>query len=147
MQTSANGNGTPGVSSLGLAGKEKRWWSRIPWVWLGVCSSSLSSAGLPQVSVRHPTGLACKVCAHEGATVPSMQASPEKLHTVVCEARQASRRALKIESTAATWLILPVVICLSQRLSHACVGITCIPENCEWLGKSVIVYLIVQLLG
>ncbi len=44
----------------------------------------------------------------------------------------------------ATWLILPVVICLSQRLSHACVGITCIPVNCEWLGKSVIVYLIVQ---
>ena len=23
----------------------------------------------------------------------------------------------------ATWLILPVVICLSQRLSHACVSI------------------------
>ena len=44
----------------------------------------------------------------------------------------------------ATWLILPVVICLSQRLSHACVGITCIPVNCEWLGKSVIVYLIVH---
>ena len=147
MQRFASGNGTPGVSSLGLAGKEERWWSRIPWVWLGFCSSSLSSAGLPQVSVRHPPGLACKGCARVGATVPSMRASPKKLHTVVCEARQASRRALKIESTAATWLILPVVICLSQRLSHACVGITCIPENCEWLGKSVIVYLIVQLLG
>ena len=25
-------------------------------------------------------------------------------------------------STLATWLILPVVICLSQRLSHACVS-------------------------
>ena len=47
-------------------------------------------------------------------------------------------------SIPATWLILPVVICLSQRLSHACVGITCIPVNCEWLGKSVIVYLIVH---
>ena len=26
---------------------------------------------------------------------------------------------------AATWLILPVVICLSQRLSHACLSINC----------------------
>ena len=34
----------------------------------------------------------------------------------------------------ATWLILPVVICLSQRLSHACL---------EWLIKQVIVNLIV----
>ena len=34
----------------------------------------------------------------------------------------------------ATWLILPVVICLSQRLSHACI---------EWLIKQVIVNLIV----
>lgn len=27
---------------------------------------------------------------------------------------------------AATWLILPVVICLSQRLSHACLSISCV---------------------
>ena len=26
--------------------------------------------------------------------------------------------------TEATWLILPVVICLSQRLSHACLSIS-----------------------
>jgi hypothetical protein len=43
-----------------------------------------------------------------------------------------------------TWLILPVVICLSQRLSHACLSINkSILWNCEWLIKSVIVYLIV----
>jgi putative hemolysin len=30
------------------------------------------------------------------------------------------RRALKV----VTWLILPVVICLSQRLSHACLSIS-----------------------
>ena len=43
-----------------------------------------------------------------------------------------------------TWLILPVVICLSQRLSHACLSINnFILWNCEWLIKSVIVYLIV----
>ena len=43
-----------------------------------------------------------------------------------------------------TWLILPVVICLSQRLSHACLSINdFIQWNCEWLIKSVIVYLII----
>ena len=43
-----------------------------------------------------------------------------------------------------TWLILPVVICLSQRLSHACLSINAsILWNCEWLIKSVIVYLMV----
>ena len=46
--------------------------------------------------------------------------------------------------TIVTWLILPVVICLSQRLSHACLSINdFIQWNCEWLIKSVIVYLIV----
>ena len=43
-----------------------------------------------------------------------------------------------------TWLILPVVICLSQRLSHACLSINSIQWNCEWLIKTVIVYLIIE---
>lgn len=43
----------------------------------------------------------------------------------------------------ATWLILPVVIRSSQRLSHACLSITIIQENCERLIISVIVSLIV----
>jgi hypothetical protein len=49
--------------------------------------------------------------------------------------------------TKATWLILPVVICLSQRLSHACLSIRgrSFPRNCEWLIKSVIVYLMMTL--
>ena len=42
------------------------------------------------------------------------------------------------------WLILPVVICLSQRLSHACVSISIVRRNCEWLIKSVIIYLIIE---
>jgi hypothetical protein len=37
----------------------------------------------------------------------------------------ASRHALVLASMIATWLILPVVICLSQRLSHACLSINC----------------------
>ena len=44
-----------------------------------------------------------------------------------------------------TWLILPVVICLSQRLSHACLSINkFVLWNCEWLIKSVIVYLMLH---
>ena len=44
-----------------------------------------------------------------------------------------------------TWLILPVVICLSQRLSHACVSMNKFRLwNCEWLIKSVIVCLMVS---
>ena len=43
-----------------------------------------------------------------------------------------------------TWLILPVVICLSQRLSHASLSINHFYWwNCERLIKSVIVYLMV----
>ena len=45
----------------------------------------------------------------------------------------------------ATWLILPVVICLSQRLSHACASMNQFELwNCEWLIKSVIVCLMVR---
>ena len=39
----------------------------------------------------------------------------------------------------ATWLILPVVICLSQRLSHACLSKSFPKRNCGWLIKSVMV--------
>lgn len=39
------------------------------------------------------------------------------------EGRRGSGRARPCENSRnATWLILPVVICLSQRLSHACVS-------------------------
>lgn len=40
------------------------------------------------------------------------------------------------------WLILPVVIRSSQRLSHACVSVNILVWNCEWLIISVIVYLV-----
>jgi hypothetical protein len=38
-----------------------------------------------------------------------------------------------------TWLILPVIICLSQRLSHACLSISIIQRDCGRLIKSVII--------
>ena len=37
--------------------------------------------------------------------------------------------------TIVTWLILPVVICLSQRLSHACLSINCL--YCETANGSL----------
>ena len=50
----------------------------------------------------------------------------------------------RLKTKAVTWLILPVVICLSQRLSHASVSTsTYVKRNCEWLIKSVVVHLIV----
>ena len=55
------------------------------------------------------------------------------------------RRRTLCFGKAVTWLILPVVICLSQRLSHACLSISVlIRRNCEWLIKSVLVYLMVS---
>ena len=49
-----------------------------------------------------------------------------------------SGRRVQEEST---WLILPVVICLSQRLSHACLSISSLLRNCEWLIITVIISL------
>jgi hypothetical protein len=53
-------------------------------------------------------------------------------------------REARIADNKVTWLILPVVICLSQRLSHACVSINnFILWNCERLIISAIIYLMV----
>ena len=43
---------------------------------------------------------------------------------VVVVADRDRQRALLEKLLLATWLILPVVICLSQRLSHACLSIS-----------------------
>jgi hypothetical protein len=57
----------------------------------------------------------------------------------------SSCRVFGVQWKVVTWLILPVVICLSQRLSHACLSINkFVLWNCEWLIKSVIVYLMLN---
>ena len=38
-------------------------------------------------------------------------------------------------------------ICLTWRLSHACLSISYILRNCEWLIKTVIIYLMIILHG
>ena len=67
----------------------------------------------------------------------------------ICQTNSACTLAklrLRVEErlTIVIWLILPVVICLSQRLSHACLSISIIQRNCEWLIKTVIVYLVIK---
>ena len=69
---------------------------------------------------------------------------PLRLRCITCVVLWQSLTGLLWKIQKVTWLILPVVICLSQRLSHACLSINkSILWNCEWLIKSVIVYLIV----
>ena len=49
--------------------------------------------------------------------------------------RVAPHGAARSARKAVTWLILPVVICLSQRLSHACLSINCL--YCETANGSL----------
>ena len=74
-------------------------------------------------------------------------------HTILCKpnylaellSRQSFRgRCWGVLLKIVIWLILPVVIRLSQRLSHACLSISIIQRNCEWLIKTVMVYLIIE---
>ena len=44
--------------------------------------------------------------------------------TIDCFTSAWSQACLPQWASSETWLILPVVICLSQRLSHACLGIS-----------------------
>ena len=57
--------------------------------------------------------------------------------------RTSIMRWCYLSLSLATWLILPVVIRSSQRLSHACLSINILLWNCERLIISVIVSLIV----
>ena len=70
---------------------------------------------------------------------------PLLLRDLFCKTLLWERAALlqwRAQGNESTWLILPVVICLSQRLSHACLSISASRRNCEWLIKAVIVYLV-----
>ena len=49
----------------------------------------------------------------------AVAASDAEATSSVVDARAPAER---VSVSAATWLILPVVICLSQRLSHACLS-------------------------
>jgi hypothetical protein len=55
-----------------------------------------------------------------GGAVPSRPAVPVTKQLF----RPETRAVGQPRRTIVTWLILPVVICLSQRLSHACLSIS-----------------------
>ena len=67
-----------------------------------------------------------------------------KIWRSLCRKRWRSASALRWGVRLQTWLILPVVICLSQRLSHACLSINPQRWNCERLIKTVIFHLMVN---
>ena len=61
-----------------------------------------------------------------------------------CQLLVLTHLSCQLSRSELTWLILPVAICLSQRLSHACPSsaITYM-WNREWLIKSVLVHLFI----
>ncbi len=61
----------------------------------------------------------------------ALWAVPWALSSSPSPAWNPTRWSMKV----ATWLILPVVICLSQRLSHACLSISCL--YCETANGSL----------
>ena len=60
--------------------------------------------------------------------------SPLPLFPSWCSHQERKKEELEAERIV-TWLILPVVICLSQRLSHACLSINCL--YCETANGSL----------
>ena len=85
-----------------------------------ICSSSMGTfRRIQQVGFEANSTLPCAMlecrlpCSqHEIAPVPCEQ---------LCRRHRVRMRV--VDEKKATWLILPVVICLSQRLSHACLSI------------------------
>ncbi|KAI5382287.1 hypothetical protein KIW84_UN0030 [Lathyrus oleraceus] len=93
---------------------------------LALCAESLSEATCFQLCpallhVLHPSGgTKLALCAESLLDATCYKLCPALLH--VLHPSGGTKLALCAESLMdATWLILPVVICLSQRLSHACV--------------------------
>ena len=79
------------------------------------------------------------ILACEGSLISQHFFASKRIYLMLFSARVISTRAEVV-----IWLILPVVICLSQRLSHACVSVSIIQRNCEWLITSVIIYMIFE---
>ena len=110
----------------------------LPLAKMSVQPSSVALAANDWNHRRWLTGLVALSSASSLFAVISLA----RLATAVYGGRAMFRCPVKRE---VIWLILPVVICLSQRLSHACLSISVlILWNCEWLTKSVILYLMVD---
>src|ERR1700732_2797332 len=99
-------------------------WDRVP----GPRRPGLKAGTLLLLIDRRSEGTAFP---REGATAPrsrpgALQRSwthPSLTSWAEVGGARFPRRTRVVDEETATWLILPVVICLSQRLSHACVSI------------------------
>ena len=105
--------------------------AHTPGVSLSVGSRVFSSARVPALTAppasfarpRVCLGRACHTCAHSRSRVECRACGRLASCVFVCCSAH-SRPSCVVRASRATWLILPVVICLSQRLSHACLSIS-----------------------
>ena len=71
--------------------------------------------------------LACSLVVQVVDECTCVVASPGGPYCLLCIHCERKRETMDLcreyASKVVTWLILPVVICLSQRLSHACLSI------------------------
>ena len=91
-------------------------WSCVPWLYLERARAIIVSA--------------CPACKYRLAAVlleiDAVCSYVGQIHAVCYTLTSVALLCglLQLSSVASTWLILPVVICLSQRLSHACLSIS-----------------------
>jgi hypothetical protein len=117
----SRGSGPHGLPNefLGRTGLWRTQWGQLDG--LGTIASSRGSTNVP---------------GRAGLNRPRFPV-PSRIHSYFCPFCTAPFRGLTVGgirlaeppgpagvSTVVTWLILPVVICLSQRLSHACLSIS-----------------------
>ena len=101
-----------------------RWRFRPPrdgvaWRWWNPGRKPSSSGGLGAVPTStSPQSALAYLLSVPGGRRPAANPEPPPGGGLACGARGSP------QATIAIWLILPVVICLSQRLSHACLSIS-----------------------
>jgi hypothetical protein len=69
-------------------------------------------------------GIVMQVDVCESAQTRSSRSDDDRYEAVEVEKIQQDPVRNRIEMLSVTWLILPAVICLFQRLSHACLRIS-----------------------
>ena len=97
-------------------------------VWLVMCCRAPISVALQLQLQSSSTNLACicGIVSHDQcAQCEVRKHSVDRLLGDECESANACVVLIPFvpSGQVQTWLILPVVICLSQRLSHACLSI------------------------
>ena len=100
----------------------------------------------------HHVGVSCNCCSKllsggkfvnpDGSSVQAWHCNGDCMPCFVGGNAYMQQQEVCVCNELNTWLILPVVICLSQRLSHACPRLSFSWRICEWLIKPVIILLV-----